>query len=61
MGAGILYIRPLDFARQLTTFRAEGAEPAAGLLTFGKLFGGELWQVYGRTPRRISFPFTPKQ
>ncbi|GGV31568.1 GMC oxidoreductase [Paenarthrobacter nicotinovorans] len=61
VGAGILYIRPLDFARQLTTFRAEGAEPAAGLLTFGKLFGGELWQVYGRTPRRISFPFTPKQ
>ena len=27
-----------DFARQLTTFRAEGPAPAAGLLTFGRLF-----------------------
>jgi len=61
VGAGILFIRPLDFARQLTTFRAEGPAPAAGLLTFGKLFGGELWQVYGRAPRRVPFPFKPKQ
>ncbi|MEV7660309.1 GMC oxidoreductase [Paenarthrobacter sp. NPDC089316] len=61
LGAGILYIRPWDFARQLTTFRAEGPAPAEGLLTFGKLFGGELWQVYGRVPRRVPFPLKPKR
>ncbi|MFF2844536.1 GMC oxidoreductase [Paenarthrobacter sp. NPDC057981] len=61
VGAGILFIRPLDFAKQMTTFRAEGPAPAAGLLTFGTLFGGELWQVYGRVPRRVPFPFKPKQ
>ncbi|WOH19988.1 GMC oxidoreductase [Paenarthrobacter sp. GOM3] len=60
-GAGILYIRPLDFARQLTTFRAEGPSPAAGLLAFGTLFGGELWQVYGRALRRVPFPLKPKR
>ncbi|WP_159697778.1 GMC oxidoreductase [Arthrobacter sp. 18067] len=61
VGAGILFIRPLDFAKQLTTFRAEGPAPAAGLVAFGKLFGGELWQVYGRGLKRIPFPFKPKQ
>ncbi|MDR6437235.1 cholesterol oxidase [Paenarthrobacter nicotinovorans] len=61
VGAGILYIRPLDFAKQLTTFRAEGPAPAAGLVTFGKLFAGELWQVYGRRPRGVPFPFTSKR
>jgi cholesterol oxidase len=55
-GAGILYIRPLDFAKQLTTFRAEGPAPAAGLASFMKLFAGELWQVYGRGLKRIPFP-----
>lgn len=60
-GAGILYIRPLDFARQLTTFRAEGPSPAAGLLAFGTLFGGELWQVYGRSLARVPFPLKPKR
>jgi cholesterol oxidase len=56
-GAGILYIRPLDFAKQLTTFRAEGPAPAAGLAAFMKLFGGELWRVYGHGIRRVPFPF----
>ncbi|UKA63953.1 GMC oxidoreductase [Arthrobacter sp. FW306-04-A] len=57
VGAGILHIRPLDFARQLTTFRAVGPAPAAGLTAFGKLFLGELWQVYGRTVSKIPYPF----
>ncbi|MGF6832620.1 cholesterol oxidase [Paenarthrobacter sp. TE4293] len=61
VGAGILHIRPLDFAKQLTTFRAEGPAPAAGLMTFGKLFGGELWQVYGRGLKRVPFPFKPQR
>ncbi|MDV8149309.1 GMC family oxidoreductase [Arthrobacter sp. B10-11] len=47
-GAGILYIRPWDFARQLTTFRAIGPAPASALAAFGGVFLGELWQVYGR-------------
>lgn len=45
-GAGVLYIRPWDFARQLTTFRAEGPSPASALAAFGRVFLGELWQVY---------------
>ncbi|MBO1266463.1 GMC family oxidoreductase [Arthrobacter cavernae] len=59
-GAGILHIRPLDFARQLTTFRAVGPSPAAGLAAFGKLFMGELWYVYGRAAKRVPFPFKPR-
>ncbi|MBT2595464.1 GMC oxidoreductase [Arthrobacter sp. ISL-72] len=53
-GAGMLYIRPWDFARQLTTFRAVGPAPASALAAFGKLFLGELWQVYGRPANRGS-------
>lgn len=49
-GAGMLYIRPWDFARQLTTFRAVGPAPASALAAFGRLFLGELWRVYGRVP-----------
>ncbi|WLQ05265.1 GMC oxidoreductase [Arthrobacter oryzae] len=49
-GAGILYIRPWDFARQLTTFRTSGPAPASALAAFGRVFLGELWQVYGRRP-----------
>jgi cholesterol oxidase len=55
-GAGILYIRPWDFVRQLTTFRAMGPAPASALAAFGKLFLGELWQVYGRPASRIPYP-----
>jgi cholesterol oxidase len=49
VGSGILHILPLDFARQLTTFRTAG--PGLGgrlsaLGAFGKLFVGELWEVF---------------
>jgi cholesterol oxidase len=53
-GAGMLYIRPWDFARQLTTFRAVGPAPASALAAFGRLFLGELWQVYVRQISRRS-------
>jgi cholesterol oxidase len=54
-GAGILYIRPWDFARQLTTFRAVGPSPASALAAFGKVFLGELWQVYsGRVTGKVT-------
>lgn len=48
--AGVLRIRPLDFARQLTTFAASGPSTyarLAGLSTFGGFFLGQLWRVYG--------------
>lgn len=49
VGSGILHIRPLDFARQLTTFRTTGpswAARARALDAFGALFLTELWQVF---------------
>ncbi len=50
LGAGILRITPKAFARQLTTFRATGSDPrerAGALVSFGRLFAGHLWDVYG--------------
>jgi hypothetical protein len=50
-GAGIIRIEPLDFLRQLTTFRADGpslGDRAGALGRFGMLFFGKLWDVYGR-------------
>lgn len=47
--SGILRIYPQDFARQLTTFRADGPSAAArarALADFGRLFLGELWEQY---------------
>ncbi len=51
--AGILRISVPAFARQLTTFRADGPSVPArvsGLWSFGSFFTTQLWQVYG--PRR---------
>ncbi len=50
LAAGILKILLLDFMHQLTTFRASGPSALAraqALATFGKLFLGSLWEVYG--------------
>ncbi|MGW9413292.1 GMC oxidoreductase [Arthrobacter cupressi] len=52
-GSGILRIRPLDFARQLTTFRAVGPAPLPALAAFGNFFLGELWKVYGNRVSRV--------
>jgi cholesterol oxidase len=49
VGSGILHIRPLDFAWQLTTFRVHGPDRLGELQAFdrfGRLFVGELWQVF---------------
>lgn len=51
---GILHIHPLDFARQLTTFRVHPAERVDALARFGALFAGELWSVYGPGGRGVS-------
>ncbi len=50
VASGVLRILKADFVRQLTTFRTAGPNPAArarGLARFGRLFLGELWNVYG--------------
>lgn len=51
VAAGIIRIHPLDFLRQLTTFRARA--PTLGdrlevIRRFGQMFAGRLWNVYAR-------------
>ncbi len=49
VGSGVLHIRPLDFAHQLTTFRVHGPTRTGRLHAFdafGRLFLDELWQVF---------------
>jgi len=51
VAAGILRIYPLDFARQLTTVRAQAptlADRADVIRRFGQLFLGKLWDVYAQ-------------
>ncbi len=48
VAAGIITIHIPDFLRQLTTFRTDGPQPAHAMEAFGRLFLGELWDVYGR-------------
>ena len=45
-GAGVLRIKPLDFAKQMTTFRTTGPGGAAAVTAFGRLFLGQLWDTY---------------
>ncbi len=55
VASGIVWIAPLDFLKQLTTFRADGPSPisrAAALGRFGALFVGQLWRVYARRALR---------
>jgi cholesterol oxidase len=52
IASGILRLAPLDFLRQLTTFRAGGASARERLLTvvrFDSLFVRELARLYGPT------------
>jgi choline dehydrogenase-like flavoprotein len=51
VASGILHIHPLDFARQLTTFRTDPAHRVDTIARFGELFAGELWSVYGPAGR----------
>lgn len=48
VAAGIITIHLPDFARQLTTFRSRGPRKVHGLEAFGRLFLGQLWDVYGK-------------
>jgi cholesterol oxidase len=55
-GAGVIRITPRAFARQLTTFRADGPHRSRALAAFAGIFARELWQVFGaplvRLPHR---------
>lgn len=51
LGAGVITIHVPDFLRQLTTFRTRGPNSGAALAAFGRLFLGELWEVYGPAAR----------
>jgi cholesterol oxidase len=51
-GAGVLRIKPLDFAQQLTTFRTTGPNGGAAVGAFGRLFLGQLWDTYARLAAR---------
>lgn len=47
--AGVIRIRPLMFARQVTTFRSDGPSLAGrirAMVRFARLFTGALWDVY---------------
>jgi len=46
VATGIIHIHPLDFARQLTTFRVQPPRRLDALGRFGGLFAGSLWSVY---------------
>jgi cholesterol oxidase len=46
LASGVIHILPLDFARQMTTFRVHPAERVDALGKFGALFAGQLWDVY---------------
>ncbi len=45
--AGLIHIYLRDFAKQLTTFKTEPAGRLDAIAAFGKLFAGDLWEVYG--------------
>jgi cholesterol oxidase len=51
LGKGILHIAPLDFAKQMTTLRIDGAatevQRLEALARFGRFFAGELFELYG--------------
>ena len=52
MGSGVITIHLPDFAQQMASFRVHGPHPAQALQAFGRLFLGELWEVYGAAMMR---------
>jgi cholesterol oxidase len=49
VASGIIHVHPLDFLKQMTTFKADGPTAltrAAAFTEFGKLFLGKVWDVY---------------
>jgi cholesterol oxidase len=52
LGDGVLSMSVVDFARQLTTFRATGRGGAAAIGRFAEFFLDGLWSLYRPRPRR---------
>ncbi len=52
VATAILRILPADFARQLTTFRVSPSYRVDGIARFGRVFAGELVNVYGGSALR---------
>ena len=48
LAAGVITIHIPDFMKQLTTFRTSGDSRVGAMEGFGRLFLGQLWEVYGR-------------
>ena len=48
LAAGVITIHIPDFMKQLTTFRTWGDSSVGAMEGFGRLFLGQLWDVYGR-------------
>ncbi len=48
LAAGVITIHIPDFMKQLTTFRTWGESGVGAMEGFGRLFLGQLWDVYGR-------------
>ncbi len=48
LAAGVITIHIPDFMKQLTTFRTWGESRVGAMEGFGRLFLGQLWDVYGR-------------
>jgi cholesterol oxidase len=46
VAAGIIHIRAVDFAKQLTTFRTDPPGRIDAIARFGALFAGDLWETY---------------
>jgi cholesterol oxidase len=49
LASGIIHVHPLDFLKQMTTFKADGPTAltrASAFTEFGKLFLGKVWDVY---------------
>ncbi|WP_194411608.1 GMC oxidoreductase [Microbacterium cremeum] len=59
-GAGVLRILPLDFARQLTTFRGSGGGPLASIAKFGTFFAMSMKDAYLR-PKPAASAAAPKE
>ena len=48
LAAGVITIHIPDFMKQLTTFRTWGESRVGAMEGFGRLFLGQLWDVYGQ-------------
>lgn len=51
VASGIIIILKADFAKQMTTFKAEGPNRIGAMIKFNKLFMGSLQEVYGPSPK----------